>query len=311
MMRPALSALVVLAIAGTGTAHADRPIRFGPTGKGVDRAGVEAALDVAFRTMTPCFRRASGAIDVKLEVGADGEVVAAAPGAKTTAAQCVAGLLAVTRFPAGAWKATISVDAIRAEQWLTDQLAKHQGALSACQDKDASGKGEVALQLSIAKTGAVTAATVDKSTASKAIADCARTAAMAIDVGALPGGADVKYRMVVSYAGGGAAATGGGATTTGAGGSSRGALGGDVIQATWVAQRAKVLACGAKLTKPGAVTASFAIRANGTVKNVVIKDSTVGAKTVEDCIDKELRAVKFPTASGETQVNLPISWAKK
>jgi hypothetical protein len=295
------------------TAHADRPIRLGTTGKGVDRAATEAALDGAFRAMTPCFRKASGTIEVKLDVGADGEVTSATATAKSTAAQCVAGLLAVTRFP-GAFKATVSVDAVRAEQWLTDQLAKHQGALSACQDKDPSSKGEVALQLAIAKTGAVTAATVDKTTASKSIAECARTAAADIEVGALPGGADVKYRMVVRYAGGGSSGSSGSApstsTTTDEGGSARGALGGDVIQKTWTAQRAKVLACGAKLTKATRLIAKFAVRANGSVKNVVLADSTAG-KTVDDCVDKELRALTFPTASGETQVTIPVSWDKR
>lgn len=298
-------------VLGRGTAHADRPIRLGATGKGVDRAATEAALDGAFRAMTPCFRKASGTIEVKLDVGADGEVTAATATAKSTAAQCVAGLLAVTRFP-GAFKATVSVDAVRAEQWLTDQLAKHQSALSACQDKDPSSKGEVALQLAIAKTGAVTAATVDKTTASKSIAECARAAAADIEVGALPGGADVKYRMVVRYAGGGGSGSSAPppSTSTDEGGSARGALGGDVIQKTWTAQRAKVLACGAKLTKPTRLVAKFAVRANGSVKNVVLADSAAG-KTVDDCVDKELRALTFPTASGETQVTIPVSWDKR
>jgi hypothetical protein len=317
-MRHAIACSLGLAsiVLGAGPARADRAIRLGTTGKGVDRAGVEAALDGAFRAMTPCFRKASGTIEVKLDVGADGEVTSATAAAKSTAAQCVAGLLAVTRFP-GAFKATVSVDAVRAEQWLTDQLAKHQGALSACQDKDPSSKGEVALQLAIAKTGAVTAATVDKTTASKPIAECARTAAAGIEVGALPGGTDVKYRMVVRYGGGGGGGGGGGAastastsTSTEEGGSARGALGGDVIQKTWTAQRAKVLACGAKLTKPTRLVAKFAVRANGTVKNVVLADSAAG-KTVDDCVDKELRALTFPTASGETQVTIPVSWDKR
>jgi outer membrane biosynthesis protein TonB len=306
--------IVLVIIVGMGRARADRPIRLGTTGKGVDRAAVETALDGAFRAMTPCFRKASGTIKVKVQVGTDGEVIAATATAKGAPGQCVAGLLAVTRFPAGAWKAEVEIDAIRPEDWLNAQLGAHRGALSACQDRDAASKGEVALKLAIAKTGAVTSVTVDKATASKAIADCAKTAAQNIVIDRLPGGTDLTYRLVVSYngttIGGSSGGSSGGTTTTElAGGSSKGALAGAVIQDTWVAQRAKVMACGAK-AKPGAVVASFAIRANGTVKNVVFKSSTI-AKSIEDCVDAALRELKFPTASGETQVNLPISWSRK
>jgi hypothetical protein len=86
----------------------------------------------------------------------------------------------------------------------------------------------------------------------------------------------------------------------------KGALDAGVVQKAWTEKRGKVLACG---KQAATATVSFAIRANGSVKNVVFKGSTLGA-TVEECVDKELRAVTFPTASGETQVSLPLSWKK-
>jgi hypothetical protein len=306
--------VVVVVLALASTASADRVIRVATLPAKVDRAAVDAALDGAFRHMTPCFRKGGGTVEVKLEVGADGEVTKATAVGKGGAAQCAAGLLAVTAFPAGpAWKGTVAVDALGAEQWLNAQLAKKQGELGACQAKDPASKGDVALALVIAKTGVVTGATVAQATASKAIADCARTAALAIRLDPLPGGADVKYRLQVSYGGGGSgggtgAGAGGG---TVAGGSSGGALASAVVQEHWAAQRAKLFACGAKLGKAATVTVSFRIRADGTVKNVVLKDSTIGAKAVEECVDKELRALKFPTASGETQVSLPVAWTAK
>jgi hypothetical protein len=305
-----VTALVWLA----SSASADRVIRVATLPAKVDRAAVEAALDGAFRTMAPCFRKGGGTVEVKLEVGADGEVTKATATGKGGAAQCAAGLLAVTAFPAGAaWKATVAVDALSAEQWLNAQLGKRQGELGACQDKDPASKGEVALQLVITKTGAITGATVAQATASKAIAECARTAALAIKLDPLPGGADVKYRLAVTYGGGGTGAGTGGGTGGGAvaGGSSGGALASAVVQEHWAAQRGKLFACGGKLAKPSTVTVSFRIRADGTVKNVVLKDSTIGVKTVEGCVDKELRALKFPTASGETQVSLPVAWGTK
>lgn len=317
-MRYAVIALVVMMAA---PARADRVIRLGTVGKGVDRGAVEAALDGAFRGMTPCFRRAGGAgtIKVKVEVGSDGEVVAASAATKGAAAQCVAGLLAVTKFPGGAWKSEVQVDAVDPGEWLNAALAKHQAELSACQDKDAAGKGEVALALVIDKGGAVTSASIEKTAAGKAIAECAKAAALKIDVGTLPGGQDVKYRMSVTYNGGstssgttsssGTTGATGTTTTSGEGGTVKGALAGSAVQKAWEDQRAKALACGAKMAKGAAVTVGFAIRANGTVKNVVFKSSSVD-KPVEDCVDKELRAVKFPTANGETQVTIPISWKK-
>ena len=161
----------------------------------------------------------------------------------------------------------------------------------------------------------MTSASIEKTGAGKTIADCAKAAALAIELGTLPGGQDVSYRMSIKYNGGsgssGTSATTSTTTTStsGDGGTVKGALAGDKVQTTWVDHKAKVLACGGALTTSAAVTVGFAIRANGTVKNVVFKSSTA-SKTVEDCIDKELRAVKFPTASGETQVSLPISWKK-
>ena len=53
------SLIAVALVATSGIARADRPIRLGAA-KGIDRAAVEAALDTAFRTMTPCFRTATG-----------------------------------------------------------------------------------------------------------------------------------------------------------------------------------------------------------------------------------------------------------
>lgn len=308
-------AVIAVVLVVASPARADRVIRLGTVGKGVDRSAVESALDGAFRQMTPCFRRAgnAGTIKVKLEVGSDGEVVAASAATKGAAAQCVAGLLAVTKFPAGAWKTDVQVDAVDPGEWLNAALAKHQDELSACQAKDAAGKGEVALALVIDKAGAVTSATIEKSAAGKTIGDCAKAAALKIDVGALPGGQDVKYRMSVTYNGGavssGTSTSTAATTTSGDGGTVKGALAGSAVQKAWEDQRTKALACGAKMAKGATVTVGFAIRANGTVKNVVFKSSTVD-KTVEDCVDKELRAVKFPTASGETQVSLPISWKK-
>jgi hypothetical protein len=308
------SALVLVALAALASpARADRAIRLGTVGKGVDRAGVEAALDGAFRQMTPCFRRASGVLEVKVDVGADGEVTSAS-GGKGAAAQCAAGILAVTKFPAGAWKTKVEIDAVSAEDWLQQRLASHQAELSACQTKDAAGKGQVVLALAIAKDGSITSATVDKTTASKAIADCAKTTALAFSLGALPGGADVKYKMSLSYTGGsshGAGTTPSKAGTPGTGGSAKGALGGGDVQKAWAAGNAKVMACGAKLTVQGGVDVAFAIRANGTVKNVVVSNSTIDNKKVEDCVDEQLRAMTFPTASGETQVKIPIKWEKR
>ena len=61
----------------------------------------------------------------------------------------------------------------------------------------------------------------------------------------------------------------------------KGALAATAVQKAWSDKRGPVLACGSKLGKAAAVLLGFAIRANGTVKNVTFKQSAVGA-TVED-----------------------------
>jgi hypothetical protein len=289
-------------------AAADRPIRVDGLAAKADRAGVDAALDSAFAAMAPCFRRAAGEIKVKVAVGADGEVTSAAAVGKGGAAQCAAGILAVTKFPAGAWKATVVIQPISVEAWLTAELGKQQTAIRACQSKDPKGAGDVVLQLAIGGGGgAVTSAAIEKSTAPKPIAECARTAAMAIRLGALPGGRDVKYRMQLAFAGGSGSGTTPTTTDGGGGGMVSGALSGETVRAQWQKQQTKTLACGAK-GKPGTIEMGFKVRGDGSVKNVLVRKSTIDDKNVLACVEREIGALKFPTAGGETSVILPLSW---
>jgi len=287
------------------------------------RDAAVAAVKAAAADMGPCWRGAPPPeVEVTLSVGAQGEIVSARQKTAGAAAQCVAGLLAVATLPATgeAWTAVVAVPAGRAgggglEAEITSQLGDHRVTLAGCQSGDPASAGQIEVALVIAPGGAITP-TVTQATVSDAIAICVTDALRRITL-ALSERKPFRYRLSLQFAGG--AVAGGGAkgkppaSPPAVAGPDDGAmikagssLGPDVVQGAMMAASPDIKRC-AQGSK-GRVMVGFTIRADGTVKNVGIKSSTLGNAKAEACIVARIEKLRFPTSEGETRLTYPFTF---
>ena len=151
---------------------------------------------------------------------------------------------------------------------------------------------------------------------------CVKTAVSGLRLDPLAADAPVAYQLAVTFAGKAARPAGGAASGAGAGagatsvveagdgdaaGSVEGALTADTVQAVLRPGRAKLATClKTKGAGGGQVTVRFTVRADGTTKNIAIKDAR-GAIADEACVKKAIGALKFTAAGDETRVVVPLT----
>ncbi len=288
----------------------------GPTivkgGPKADRPKVESALAVAAAAMGVCWRGSPPAkVTVKVAVAADGAVISTAV-TRAAAAQCAAGVLAVWTLPGGPWSGEVEFAAAAAPQDLAatiqTQLLAKSAAIKACQSQAPTAAGPVGIKMKIHPDGTITDVEVSSTLGAK-LDGCVQRAVAATRLDAFGGSAPIKYQLAVAFAGKGAAVGGdaGGPPPTPDGGSIAGGLAVDQVRPVLTAARPRLIACGRKGKGKGKVVTRFTIRADGTTKNVVVKEA-IGDPAIEACLVGVFKALTFPTGAEETKVGYPVAF---
>jgi outer membrane biosynthesis protein TonB len=310
----ALAVLVVSLLVPTlATAGPASIVKGGPK---ADKAKVESALNAAAGAMSVCWRKSPPAsVTVKVAVAADGAVTAT-PAAKSPAAQCAAGVLAVWTIPGGAWSGDVEIKTGGAPTDLSaviqSQIMANASSIKACQSQAPTAAGPVQIKMTIQVDGSIKDVQVASSLGAK-IDTCVQKAVTALRLDPLDATAPVKYSLAVAFAGkgdeGGGGPSGGGKLPESEpeGGSIAGGLPIDQVKPVLVTSRAKLLACGKKGKGKGKVVTRFTIRPDGTTKNVVVKES-INDKAIEDCLVGVFKSLKFPAGEGETKVAYPVGF---
>jgi outer membrane biosynthesis protein TonB len=279
-----------------------------------DKAKVESALNAAAGAMSVCWRKSPPAsVSVKVSVAADGAVTAA-PAAKSAAAQCAAGVLAVWTIPGGAWSGEVDIKTGGAPTDLSaviqSQIMANASSIKACQSQAPTAVGPVQIKMTIQLDGSIKDVQVASSLGAK-IDTCVQKAVSALRLDALDATGPVKYSLAIAFAGKGedSGPSGGGKLpeTEPDGGSVAGGLPVDSVRPVLNTARPKLIACGRKGSGKGKVVTRFTIRPDGTTKNVVIKES-INDKGIEDCLIGVFKSLKFPTGEGETKVAYPVGF---
>ena len=281
---------------------------------GALRATATAALAEAERAMIVCWRAAPPTtVRVALAIDARGIVTATAL-TPAAAAQCAAGVLAVWQVPGGAWKGEVDIASrIGADDLagaISRQFSDRGAVIRACQAAGPGAKGPAIIKVKVHPEGELTDVAVT-SKLGKAIDRCIETAVAGMKLDPLATDEVVGYQLSVTFSGTvTASGSGPGATKVAPGGgpampgSVSGPLDAAEVQRVLRPAQAKLAAClkGAA----GTYDLRFTIRAVGTTKNIVVKDAT---STVIDqpCIKKVVTGLRFPSASGDTRVVLPLT----
>jgi len=284
------------------------------TVSGNQDASTLAALTKARQQMAVCWQRKPPAtVTIKLAVAKDGQVTKATAKTKGGAAQCAAGILAVSTLApsAKAWKGSVvlasdaSGKAADARQ-VNDALIAGGDALRRCQGKAPAFVGKVALRVAFGADGALADATATAGSGGDAVATCVASAAKRLTFPALSGA--LTYELAIGFAGEAAAPATTDDITGGAQPSKKGPLGGDAALAVIRPKHAALRACGKKGKARGKVVVRIAIATDGAVTKATIKSSELGDSAIEDCAVAVFKKLTFPTADGETVIQYPLEY---
>ncbi|MBK9036653.1 MAG: TonB C-terminal domain-containing protein [Myxococcales bacterium] len=311
-MRSLPSLLVALAL-GAAPATADVTIVKGGPG-GDPRALADGALAEASKAMAVCWRvPTKGAVRVAVTVAADGGVIARAV-SKGAAAQCAAGILAVWTIPGGAWKGEVEIGAGAATtpdlaSTIQHQLLAASAPIKACQARAPGKAGAAAIKMRIAPDGAIGDVAVT-SKLGDALDACVARAVVAIKLAPTGAAGAVNYQLAIAFSGTATAPT---PPPTGGSqppptGSTSGDLPPTQVQAGLVPVHKRIVTCVGTTSVAGKrAEVRFTIRADGTVKNIVLKDAS-GVAKLDGCVKEALSKAAFAKAAGETKVQVPMSW---
>lgn len=305
-LRLSLAALAALA----APAAADvAVVKGGPAA--ATRPVVDGALSEAHQAMAVCWRApTAGPVRIKLAVDRDGTVTATAA-TKGAAAQCAAGILAVWSLPGGPWKGEVDLApgaaaAPALSQRIQRELASASASLRACQDRAPGKAGAVAIKLRINPDGSIAKDVKVTSSLGAALDGCVAQAVAAIRLAPLGTAAAVNYQLAIKFDGAAAGATS--ATSPGPAEAPTATVEGARAPAEIAAAVETARPALTRCLKPATgklVVVRFTIRADGTTKNLVIKESS-GQATADACVKQVLGGLKLATASDETKVVLPL-----
>lgn len=310
-MRRAIVVFLICAAAGPAAAQSVT-VTGAPA---ADRDAIVGSLEKARGLMGVCWaRKAPERVQIALAVAASGEVTKATAKTRGPAAQCAAGILAVsTLAPSGkAWKGTVAVktaapgkaDDVRA---IHDQLAERSASFFDCQKKAPAFAGKVLLRVTVEQDGRVSAAAgeVVEGSGGGPVATCVAAVARPLTLRALVS-PSVTYELSLSYKGGGVA--GGDAASGGDPSlqpSKKGPLDTGAVTAVIGGKRAALVKCAKGSKARGKVVVRVAIAADGTPK-AKIKSSEIGDTKVEACLVKVFESMRFDPSTGETVVLYPV-----
>lgn len=316
MRRPGISSLTIVALVAAAAPAAAEPVKL-VKGPAADRDAIVGAVEKARAQMAVCWQRTPPAtVRIKLEVAASGEVTSAKAETKGAAAQCAAGILAVSTLAPSkkAWKGEVELvpaapGKAQDARAIHDALVGHAPALMGCQQEEPGFVGKVLLRVTVRKDGAVTAASADVTEATagagKAVAACAAKRARGLTLVAIASDS-LTYELQVGYAGGSAPAEASDAIPLAGQPASKGALTSQEIAAAIDGRRASIRACLDRPRKHGKVVVRFEIGADGKVAKASIKSSEIDDPKTEECLTKAFRAIVFPASTGASVVHYPI-----
>jgi hypothetical protein len=260
--------------------------------------------------MTVCWQRKPPAvIKVALVVGADGTVTKATAKTKGAAAQCAAGILAVSTLAVEkAWKGTVAIEPSSSSR--TEDVAAIEGALRshskelyACQSKAPDFEGQVALKLSIGADGAVTDASAEAD--SKKVASCVAAAAKKLTLVAIS--AELTYTLNLTFSGAGSMPTEADSSIdTALVPSKKGPLEEDDLMPAIADAKPALKKCVKGAKARGKVSVRIAIGSDGKVSSAKVKASELDDSKVEDCLVKVFKALTFRKSSDETVIVYPM-----
>jgi hypothetical protein len=308
MLRPALTLGWLTAVAAAAAAD---PVSL-DKGPRQDRDAVLASLGKARSLMSVCWQRTPpAAVKVALAVAGDGEVTSAKPSTRGAAAQCAAGILAVSTLHAtgAAWKGTVTIEPPapgRAEdaRGIHEALVAAGDQLYACGAQAPAFAGDVVLEVKVDRAGKVVAAAGNADGADgRKVGACVARVAQGLAMPALSSD-QLTYRLTLTFRGGGPAADAP-PTDPSLQPSRKGPLTPEQLAAALAPRRAALGRCG-KAGAAGRVVLRLAIAADGKVASAKVKESQVGDAKVEACLLDALRPASFPAASGETVVLYPV-----
>jgi TonB family protein len=314
-MRPGIATVLLLAAAVTPAAADPVTLSQGPA---ADRDAIVASLATARSLMGVCWQnKPPASVKIAVSVAATGEVTNAAAKTKGAAAQCAAGILAVSTLAPTkkAWKgvvelATAADDRGRDAARVGEQLAAAGDRFRRCQDEAPKFAGSVALTITVGEDGAIRDASGEikdtKAGKGAAVARCVAAVARKLVLEPL-GGAQLTYQLTIGFAGGDATATG---TRTAADPalkpSKKGPLDADALTSVLRTARTSVAACAKKTRATGKLVVRVAIAPDGKVTSAKIKESELDDAAAEACVVKALDKLRFGASTGETVVHYPI-----
>jgi hypothetical protein len=306
-MRPGIAATFLsVCLAQAAAARAEKVKLL----KGPADGEVLAALERVRGQMAVCWQRKPPAtVTINLAVAASGEVTKATARTKGTAAQCAAGILAVSTLAPTAkkWSGSVQITTAsdkRAQAALAVEQQLRDLDFESCQGKAPDFAGKVMLKLTVGDDGAVTDATASADAAAgNKVATCvarmAKAATFAVDTG-------VAFEWTLSYGGGGGGGGGGGEADASLKPSKKGPLGGGEIMAAITGSRAALNKCVKKSKAEGKVVIRLVVARDGKVKSAKIKESALDDEKVESCLVVVFTKLAFAAADGETVVHFPL-----
>ncbi|MEZ4403068.1 MAG: hypothetical protein R3B06_23800 [Kofleriaceae bacterium] len=313
MTRVVAAAAAVLLCAPVAASAEVTIVKGGPSAAG--RGLAEGALGEAARAMAVCWRApTTGPVRVAVAVGKDGAVTASAV-TRGPAAQCAAGILAVWTIGGGPWKGEVDVGvgepaAPDLATAIQQQLLAASGPIKACQAQAPGKAGPAQIKMKISPDGSIGGIVV-ASKLGAGLDGCVARAVAAIRLKPTGAIGAVNYQLAVAFSGAAVAAAppaGGGATAAPAAqGSVSGPLAPGQLEASVAAARAKLVACGKGKATGSQAVVRFTVRADGTVKNVVLKTPS-GVGAVDTCLQQVVGTLTFPATTGESKVVLPVGF---
>jgi hypothetical protein len=312
--------LVIALVLSSPAVAAAGPVSFASGGPGAAANDeVLASIAQARTLMTVCWRKAPPAtVKVELAVDAAGEVTKAVAKTKGAAAQCAAGILAVSTLASTGkkWKGVVELKAAAAgqandAQAIHAQLAeKYQATLFACQDADPAYAGKLSLKLTVQQDGRVSEAKVTTTGVSKAVVKCLEKAAKAFTFDPLDS-TSVVYEAGLSFAGGGKTRTAAGSEVevdAALEPTRKGPIDAEAAAAVIRGGHAGLVKCAKKHKPSGVVNIRIAVNADGSIKDVKVKTSELGDEAAEACVVAVFKPMKFAKADAESVIVYPIGF---
>lgn len=320
-------AVAVAALPGAAAADTGATIAIVKGGSGSARSELTRSLGAVRSDLAVCLRggRVPRSIRVELSVGADGRVGKSRAVTAGAAAQCVAGILAVSALAGTGTSHLLVVDVATGGKApaggsgdLEAALAGYGDSFRACHDRSERA-GRVVMKFLVKPDGRILDPEVTSSTLGDAAVErCLVDAFAAIRLPARAGAStmSMSYQLDLGKPGKSTA------SDAPAGDPSlmpkkTGPLSGDAIGRVMNANRAKFSACYDRVARKqrglaGRVLLRFTIRGDGTVRNVQIKETTLGSPAVEACIVSVGKQLTFPAETGRdvTKVWYPFAFSQ-